>query len=64
VKGKIMKTKKEIEDKVHALIEMMRTADEHEDKIMHAKIRGAMAGLEWVIGEREILEDVILDRDK
>ena len=59
-----MKTEKEIHDKVLALIEMMRVAWERDDKIMHAKIRGAIAGLEWVEGELEILKDVILDRDK
>jgi hypothetical protein len=59
-----MKTREEIEKKILEIQEMMRVAWERDNKIMHAKIRGAIAGLEWVIGEIEILEDVILDKDK
>ncbi len=55
-----MKSKQEIETKIKALVLEMKDADE----IKHAKIRGAIAGLEWVIGELEDIDIVVQDRDR
>ena len=52
-----MKSKQEIEARIKALMLQMKDAD----KIKHAKIRGAIAGLEWVIGELEDTDKVVLD---
>jgi len=52
-----MKSKQEIEAKTKALVLQMKDAD----KTRHAKIRGAIAALEWVIGELEDTDKVILD---
>ena len=34
------------------------------DPIKHAQIRGAIGGLDWVIGEIEDLNEVIENKDK
>jgi hypothetical protein len=55
-----MKSKQEIETKIKALILQMKDAD----KTKHAKIRGAIAALEWVIGELEEIDKVVLDPNR
>ena len=59
-----MKSREEIEKKILGLVEMKRVANERQTCLMHTKITGTKAGLEWVIRELENVEDVILDQDK
>ena len=55
-----MKSRQEIETRIKALVLQMKDAD----KMKHAKIRGAIAALEWVIGELEDIDKVVLDPNR